>query len=646
MSEDNLSDPETRDTHILQYDGASSERMGDKTPDMQSKEGSDAPELANKSVDGAMEDILREPEKADRPNFQHDGAFSEQASEKTVDVQVVEGSDDSEFEKRLLDQLSEYIKGNPETNNTLCFHEDGTGEADAMEPRIHSRENSIENARFEQATQRTVATQQYWDFLDQISETPLRIQVPDETSALEPYVDILRRCPFSGKSELTTVNGIFAAPEPMAQTNWQAKQSLPNLQSRYGTERESVLAVPPPQDFGHLNLTGLHEQQYSAELGIEDDFELERPPTHDFRPSNLTGDHQQQGSRELGIEEDFALEAPPILEYRPLNLAGAHNQQRSAELGLEGNFALEGPPTQGIGVPNFEAPLLYQRPSELETEGNLALEGLLTKDFGSWNLTGAHQQERPLELGMESNFVLEGLALEQPPRQASMQSELASTRQHQHSSDRAMEGDARSNGGWSNNLGPERLPGAWQLQQSNSWNMCPQRADTYSQNMTPFHFPDTRQQQCSVEVSREGNLQWEHPPPQEFRPLYPPRVSQQQPWLDIGGKSILQWDTPLSRESWNPRPAVGPPVQAFPPPRSWSHPRQEGNTKDIGAPVQPQVQPKAPPLFSYPWFKLRDESRQRGNLIDMSRQIQTPLTARSTKSIPAPMRQQGQHQGI
>ena len=327
-----------------------------------------------------------------------------------------------------------------------------------------------------------------------------------------------------------------------------------------------------------------------------------------------------------------------------MTLAGAHQQQRSAGLGIEGNVALEGPPTQDIRLPDLEAPLPYRRSSELEREDNLALESLLTKDFGSWNLTGAHQQERPLELGMESNFALEGLALEQPPRQAFMPSDFASARQYQHSSDRAMEGDARSNGGWSINVGPEGLTGAQQPQQSNSWNMCPQWADTYSQNMTPFHFPETHQQQRSAEAGRESNLQSQHPPPQEFRPVYPPRVSQQQSWLDIGGEDILQWDTPLSQESWIPQPVVRPPMQAFPPPKSWKDPRQEGNTREIGAPVLPQAQPKVPPLFSYPWFQLRNGSR-RGNVAgDMGRQIQTPLKGRPTESIPAPMRQQGQHQ--
>lgn len=932
MSEDILGELETRDTHILQYDGASSERMGEKTPDVQLRGGSDALELDTNSVDEVIGDALGEPEKRDRHTLQHDGAFPEQVGENTVDMQVMEGSDAPEFETRLLTQLSEYIKDNPETGNTQHSHNHGilfeqigasTPEmqaiegANAVEPHTHVHEQSIENARFTQATQRTVATQQYWEFLDQISETPLHIQVPEETSALEPYVDILRQCPFSGRIELKTMNGIFATPEPMAQTNRQAKQSPPNLQSRQGTnaiqhnrkwpeqaipriqvpkgtdapepyvdilrrcpfsekielrpmneifatrepmakairqasfvDRIDLLNLPPgiyprepstetkvarqtplpPQGFadrfnslqfpdgaylqncstevpkpaqlpircpsaptltpayptgsdqqqptlvtasqkreeppnqefiswsspearrvinpleiesegesrldhtpthdfmpsnptanlGQQNSqeihgeggpqfiefptqafwpsisTGVPQQPWSSKIRRERDSEVAVPPPQDSRHLNFTGSHQQQHSAELGIEDDFALEQLLTKDFRPLNLTGAHQQQRSAGLGLEGDFALEGPPTQDIGLPDFEAPLPYRRPSELETEGNLALEGPPTKDFRSWNLTGAHQQERPLELGMEGNFALEGLALEGPPRQALKPSDFAGARQYQHSSDRAMEGDARSNGGRSKNFGPEGLTGARQPQLSASWNMCPPWADPYSQNMTLFHPAETRQQQRSAEAGRESNLQSEHPPPQEFRPLYAPRISRQHPWLDIGGGSNLQWDTPLSQESRIPqstgvrrqqpfawtngegeprsrvaprrdfRPAqptggyqrslsseiraygrdlpLGPPVQAFPPPKSWKDPRQEGNTRDTGAPVQPQPQQKAPPLFSYPWFKLRNGSRQGENSGDMGRQIQTPLTGRPTESIPAPLRQQGQHQ--
>ncbi|MDI1493274.1 MAG: hypothetical protein OHK93_005062 [Ramalina farinacea] len=603
--EDILPELETRETHTLQYDGASSERMGEKTHDMQSKEGSDAPGPANKSVDEAVEDILGEPEKTDRPDLQHDGAFSEQVGEKTVDVQAVEGSDDLEFEKRLLDQLSEYIKGNPETNNTPYFQEDGTEGANAMEPRIHVREHSIENARFKQATQRTIDTQQYWDFLDQISETPLRIQVPDETSALEPYVDILRRCPFSAKIELTTMNGIFAAPEPMAQTNRQAKQSLPTLQSRHGTNaiqhnrkwpEQAVprIQVPKGTDAPEPYVDILRRCPFSEKIELrpmDEIYATREPMAKAIRQASFV-DRIDLLKLPEGIYPRKPSTETKVARQTPLPLPGYADQVDGLQIPYGDylqNYPTEVPqPAQvPIGypfVPTITPPYptgTDQQQPALVTAGQKRAQSqeLPSQEFISWGSAEARRVMIPLEIESEGES-----RLEHSPTHDFMPSNPTANGEQQNSQEVHGEGGPQYIEPPTQDFWPSNLTANGQQQNSQKIHGedGPQLIEPPTQDFWPSISTGVSQQLWSSKIRRERESVLAVPPPQDFGHLKFTGIHQQQ----FPAELRIEDDVELER----------PPTQDFQPLNLTGDHRQQ-RSRELG--IEDDFALEAPPILDF-----------------------------------------------
>ena len=472
MREDDLGALDSEGSHPLQYDGVSLQQMEKETTSLHVTEFPDGPESDVQLSDNMSEDNPGELETREARILQYDGACSEGMGEKTPDTPLNEASDALELENRLLELLSEYIKANPEPRNTQCSHDHGTlceqtrestpgmqarEGAYTTEPRINLLEQATEIARYTQQKQATVALQQYWDFLDQISETPLRFDVPEETGALEPYVDILRRCPFSEKIELRVMNEIFATPEPLAQVNTQAKQSLPSLPSKTGPNA-------------------------------------------------------------IGSQRRWPEQTTPRVQL-----------------------------PKGTDAPEPYVDIL---------------------------------RRCPLSEKIELEPMNEIFATRKPIAKAIHQASLV------------------------DRIDLLRLP-----------------EGTYPRK-----------------PSTETKVAGQTPPPLQG---LTDRVGSLQPLQPIGG---YQRCLPSKNKAYGRDRPSGPPVQAFPPAEPQKDPQQKAKTGNIGAPVQQQPQPKAPPLFSYLWFKLQNESRQGGYSGNVSRQIQTPFAGRPTKSISAPMRQQGQHQ--
>ena len=577
--EDTLGVPDTRDTQILQHDAAVFEQMSEDN----------------------LQFGTQDPE-----SLQHDEVFFEQMEKTTTGIEVAERSDAPDIQ--VLDQMREDNLREPETLGTHTLqHNIGferIGEStpwlqaiegtNAMEPDKHAPERSTDDSPFPPATQGKDAMQQYSEFLDRISENPKRFQGPEAPDGLEPYVDILRRCPFSEKLDLRPMNTIFATPEPMAQADWQAKPSLASFKDRI-----HLLKLP----------LGIYPPQPSTKTKVAKQAPLRRTAGRPkkVRPQDPSSPEvmylSSEKPRRLIIPSDIEDGGDVRLAHSPTR---AHRKEASSELGVEDDLAFEGPPTQ---------------------------------DFGSLSPTGAHLSQRSSELAMEGNPALGDSQI-----QDFRPSVLARAREHLHPSNIARADDARSNEGRSNTLGREGITGAPQPQLSSTWQVNPDWPDPdgFSPNITSSHPAETRQQQRLAEAGRESNSQWERQP-QDFRPEsitgapqpQPSSIWQVYPNLRPGGDQRNLPSKPRAYDRYPPsghpvqafpqpqsRPKalpLGPPVQAFPPPRPWKDPRQKGNIVDVGARVQPQSQ---------------------------GQQIQTPLSGRPIGSMPAPMRQQDQRQAI
>ena len=597
------------------------------------------------------------------PDYGVSLGFAGQMRGNTACMQATEGSNAPEPDMHFLNI------GAPEARNTQTLQDDGEFGINAPELDTHDPERPIDDISWEEAN--AIILEQFRDI------SPLG----EGTSVPEPGLN--RRLP---------------VPERLAEASRQAKPSLESFKHRihllklppgiYPRKPSAETKVArqtqlPPQRFADRidSLTlpdGAYLQSYSLKAQPAQ-IPIGSPSAPSLTPAYLTDSRQPQ----IASITDSQPESASITDSQPEFASIADSQGRARP---------KDPPSRVFVSWNSAEPCKHEVPLEIEGGGDSQLEDSSAQlqepptpelrpststgvrrqlcssethgEKGSLNLTRSPRQQRSLEFGIEDISRSEGLR----------PSDLTEASQYQLSSEYTREGDARLNARGTEDFAPYNLTEAPQRQLSISWESCPQWADPFSQDITPFHTTEDLQQQRSSEASGENNPWLEYPLPQNLRPSYPTGPRRQQRWPGISGEDDPQWDNPHSQGFEFPRPIdvrqqqpssstreedeprLGePPRQHF----RASHPTS-GNQRKFPEPPRQNFRPSHPTGDNQRKFpepprqnfrpshptgddqrKIQKGLRQRDDSGDTGRQMHIPSEGPPAQSFPPPRSQQG-----